>query len=98
MKYVLSNWKMYVGRSRAPELLDGVQAGLQERFPSGALPVSVVLCPSFVSLEPLHAMIDPRLVRLGAQDCHPEPEGPFTGAVSAPMLRGLFDYVMVGHS
>ena len=43
-------------------------------------------------------MLDSRLVRLGAQDCHPEPEGPFTGAVSVPMLRGLVDYVMVGHS
>ena len=98
MKYVLSNWKMYVDRSRAPGLLDGVQAGLRERFPSGAAPVSVVLCPSYVSLEALHAMLDPSLVRLGAQDCHPEAEGPFTGAVSVPMLRGLVDYVMVGHS
>ena len=98
MKYVLSNWKMYVDRGRAAKLLDGVQAGLRERFPSGAPSVSVVLCPSFVSLEALRAKLDPRLVRLGAQDCHPEPEGPFTGAVSVPMLRGLVDYVMVGHS
>ncbi len=98
MKYVLSNWKMYVDRSRAGELLDAVQAGLRDRFPSGPLPVSVVLCPPFVSLAPLRASTDPRLVRLGAQNCHWEAEGPFTGEVSAPMLRGLVDYVMAGHS
>ncbi|MBW3581425.1 MAG: triose-phosphate isomerase, partial [Actinobacteria bacterium] len=38
------------------------------------------------------------LVRLGAQNCHWEPEGAYTGEVAAPMLRGLVDYVMVGHS
>ena len=98
MKYLLSNWKMYLDRPRAADLLEAVQAGLRERFPSGAPPVSVVLCPSFVSLEPLHAAVDARVVRLGAQDCHPEAEGPFTGGVSVAMLRGLVDYVMVGHS
>ncbi len=35
---------------------------------------------------------------LGAQNCHWEDESPCTGEVSARMLRGLVDYVMVGHS
>ena len=98
MKYVLSNWKMYVDRTRAAELFSAVQARLQDRFPSGSTPVSVVLCPSFVSLVPLQAAMDPRLVRLGAQDCHWESEGPFTGEISPTMLRGLVDYVLIGHS
>ena len=98
MKYVLSNWKMYLDRSRAEELLDAVQARLKERFPSGSAAVSVVLCPSFVSLVPLRAAMDPRLVRLGGQDCHWEAEGPFTGEISTSMLRGLVDFVLIGHS
>jgi triosephosphate isomerase (TIM) len=98
MKYVLSNWKMYVGGSPAAELLTAVQAGLRERFPSGSVPVSVVLCPPFVSLVPLRAVIDPRLVRLGAQNCHWESEGPFTGEISPTMLQDLVDYVLIGHS
>lgn len=99
MKYVLSNWKMYVGPSRAEELLSAVQARLRERFPSGSTTgVSIVLCPSYVSLVPLRAVMDPRLVRLGAQDCHWESEGPFTGEISPTMLRDLVDYVLIGHS
>jgi len=88
---------MYVGPGRAEELLEGIQVRLGERFPSGPLPVRVVLCPSFVSLAPLHVLSDRRLVRLGAQDCHTEHEGPFTGEVSATMLRGMADYVLIGH-
>ncbi len=98
MKYVLSNWKMYVDRSRAGELFGAVQAGLRERFDAAPPPVSVVVCPPFVSLVPVREVMDPRLVRLGAQDCHWEDEGPFTGETSAAMLRDLVDYVLVGHS
>ena len=97
MRYVLSNWKMYVGPGRAEELLGAIQSRLARRHPSGPLPVTAVLCPSYVSLESLRGLVDRRLVRLGAQDCHWKPEGPFTGEVSARMLRGLADYVMVGH-
>lgn len=46
----------------------------------------------------LEALADQRVVRLGAQNCHWEREGPYTGEVSSRMLRGLVDYVMVGHS
>ncbi len=88
---------MYLDRRRAAQLLQAVQAGLRERFPSGTPPVSVILCPSFVSIETLHAGMEPRLVRLGAQNCHPESEGPFTGEISVRVLEGLVDYVMVGH-
>jgi triosephosphate isomerase len=41
---------------------------------------------------------DRRLVRLGAQNCHWEPSGPYTGEISPVMLAGLVDYVMIGHS
>lgn len=98
MKYVLSNWKMYVDHGRAAQLFAAVQGRLRERFPSGPTGVSVVLCPPFVSLVPLRAAMDAALVRLGAQDCHWEREGPFTGEISATMLRDFVDYVLVGHS
>ncbi len=98
MKYVLTNWKMYLDRSREADLFDAVQARLRERFGSGSVPISVIVCPSFVSLVPLHATMDPGLVRLGAQNCHWESEGPFTGEVSPTSLQGLVDFVLVGHS
>ncbi len=98
MKFVLTNWKMYLDRRQEADLISAVQARLRDRFPSGPNSVSVVVCPSFLSLVPLQAQVDPRLVRLGAQSCHWESNGPFTGEVSATMLRGLVDYVLVGHS
>ena len=98
MKYVLTNWKMYVAGSQAADLLRAVQDGLEQRLGAdGGLP-RVIVCPPFVSLAPLQAMVDRRLVRLGAQNCHWEESGPYTGEVSPTMLAGLVDYVLIGHS
>lgn len=98
MRYVLANWKMYLGGEQAEELLQTAQAGLRERFPIGTEPPTLIVCPPFTSLAPLSALVDRRLVQLGAQNCHWEPEGPYTGEVSPRMLAGLVDYVLIGHS
>ena len=98
MKYVLANWKMYPTTEQAVELLTRVQAGLEERLDAMTNALRVVVCPPSVSLASLHRVMDPRLVRLGAQNCHWEPEGPYTGEISAVMLKGLADYVLIGHS
>jgi triosephosphate isomerase len=98
MRYVLANWKMYLGRDQAAEVLETAQAGLAERFPAGSEPPTLIVCPPFTSLAPLGALVDPRLVRLGAQNCHWEAEGPHTGEVSPRMLAELVDYVLIGHS
>lgn len=44
-------------------------------------------------------VMESRLVRLGAQDCHYEKAGSFTGEVSAKMLHSVgCEYVIIGHS
>jgi triosephosphate isomerase len=58
----------------------------------------VILCPSFLSLVPLTSRVDDRVIALGAQTCHWEAEGAYTGEISPRMLQGLVDYVLVGHS
>src|SRR6266700_2137397 len=61
----------------------------------------VVVCPPFTALRSVGTLIegDRLAIRLGAQDCHPEPQGAYTGEVSAPMLAKLAcGYVIVGHS
>jgi triosephosphate isomerase len=98
LKYFLANWKMYPTVDEARALLEAMQAGLLERVASGVEPPRVIVCPPFVALAPLRAVADDRVVRLGAQNCHWENEGPHTGEVSPRMLRGLVEYVMVGHS
>jgi triosephosphate isomerase len=98
MRYVLANWKMYPTIDQARAVLTGVQAGLAERRQSGSKLPQVIVCPPFVALSPLRSLVDDRVVRLGAQNCHWEQGGPYTGEISASMLRGLAGYVMVGHS
>lgn len=98
MRYLLANWKMYPTVDEALALLRAIQDGLRRRQqPDRALPL-VIACAPFVSLAPLRAEVDERVVRLGAQNCHWEQRGPYTGEVSPRMLAGLVDYVMLGHS
>jgi triosephosphate isomerase len=98
VKYLLANWKMHTTVEQAVALVQAIQEGLRERADRGQQLPSVIVCPPLVSLVPLRAMVDQRLVRLGAQNCHWEKEGPHTGEISPLMLVGLAQYVLVGHS
>ena len=62
--------------------------------------VEVVLCPPFTSLAPLsQALRKEDRIALGAQNCHPEASGAFTGEVSPFFLKELHcEFVIVGHS
>ena len=98
MAYVVANWKMYLGPAEALALFARVQQRLrQEAAPALELP-TVIVCPPVISLMAMRDMADARTVQLGAQNCHWESRGAYTGEISAGMLAGLADYVMVGHS
>ena len=59
----------------------------------------VLLCPSFPLLAATFSKIRGTPILLGGQDCHEKEEGPYTGDVSARMLKNLgCQYVIVGHS
>ncbi len=61
--------------------------------------VQVAVCPPYISLQAVEAVLEETPVRLGAQDMHFEDEGAFTGEVSARMLRSVgCRYVILGHS
>ncbi len=98
MKHLLANWKMHTTVEQAVALLQEIQEGLRRRGAQGQQLPRVIVCPPFVSLAPLRAVVDERLVRLGAQSCHWERDGPYTGEISPVMLVGLAQYVLVGHS
>jgi len=98
VRYVLANWKMYPTVDQARQLFVAIQDGLRDRADAGAVLPRPIVCPPFVALAPLRAVADDRLARLGAQNCHWQQEGAYTGEVSPRMLRGLAEYVMVGHS
>jgi len=60
--------------------------------------VEVVLCPPFISLSALAGVLKGSPIALGAQNMHFQEKGAYTGEVSPVMLRGLCQYVILGHS
>ncbi len=63
------------------------------------LGADIVICPPFTLLWPVAEVLAESPIKLGAQDCHPENHGAYTGDISAAMLIDMgCRYVIVGHS
>ena len=61
--------------------------------------VEVSLIPPFPFLDAVRKRLEGSRVKLGAQDCHHEEKGAYTGAVSVGMLSSVgCHYVLAGHS
>jgi len=60
--------------------------------------VEKVLCPPFMALLPVAALLQGTDIGVGAQDLHWEAKGAFTGEVSAGMISEFCGYVIIGHS
>jgi triosephosphate isomerase len=92
------NWKMHHTHLEAIQVVQKLSYRLDDKDYDK---VDVVVCPAFTALRSVQTTIDgDRLkIGLGAQNCFWEPQGAFTGEVSAPMLAKLnVKYVIVGHS
>ena len=95
MKRILAgNWKMNLLLGEARALYDEVSAGC------GSLAgVVCVVFPPAVALAPLAAARGEGTPALGAQNCHFETKGAFTGEISAEQARDSgARYTLVGHS
>jgi len=93
-KIVAGNWKMNKSVAEAEDLASGIKRDLAE-----CREVDVVLCPPFTLLKVVGDIIPDSNIKLGAQNMHWEPDGAYTGEVSAAMLRDLYcHYVILGHS
>jgi triosephosphate isomerase len=98
MQYVVGNWKMHTTVPEAVALAGRIGDGLEDLLRGGAELPQVVICPPFIALSPISDVLDTRTLSLGAQTSHWEPHGSFTGEVAPEQLKGLVEYVMVGHS
>ena len=91
---VAANWKMNKSIGEAVDVASELKGTL-----SVADRVETVVCPPYTALKPVGDMLMYSPLGLGAQDVHPEPNGAFTGSISASMLRDLgCQYVICGHS
>ncbi|HEX2618533.1 MAG TPA: triose-phosphate isomerase, partial [Phototrophicaceae bacterium] len=60
--------------------------------------VEQVVCPTFISVAVVADALKGTPVKVGAQNLHWEEKGAFTSQISATMLQGLVEYVIIGHS
>jgi triosephosphate isomerase len=62
--------------------------------------VDVVIVPPFTAIPKVTELLgESQNIKIGAQNMHWERSGPFTGEISAALLRDLFvRYVVLGHS
>jgi triosephosphate isomerase len=90
---VCANWKMH-------GTVASVQAYLETLIAqAGAADAEIVLCPPFTLLPAALLIATGSNVAIGAQNCHWEDKGAFTGEVAAPMLAELgVRLAIIGHS
>jgi len=95
---IAGNWKMHHNHFEAIQLVQKLGYRLERDDYDRA---DVVVCPPFTDIRSVQTVIesDRMHIQLGAQNCHWETQGAFTGEVSASMLAKLnVRYVLVGHS
>ncbi len=90
---IAGNWKMNKTRPEAFDLIEAIK-------PLAAnADCEVVVCVPFTNLETAVNAVKGTNIRVGAQNCHFEKSGAFTGEISADMLAELgVEYVVLGHS
>ena len=90
---VAGNWKMNTDLGSGVALAASIAAGA-----ASIGGVEIVVSPPFVSLAAVRDAVSGSGVAVAAQNMHADDSGAFTGEVAAPMLVGLCDYVIIGHS
>lgn len=93
-RLAIANWKMNYGIG---ETIKYVTELTRSTLPES---IDIVICPPFTSLYTLSvALGDSEQVKIGAQNCFYQDNGPFTGEVSVEFLKEVnCQYVIVGHS
>lgn len=94
---IAGNWKM----NKTPAESVVLSQGISNRYSRKWNKVDVVLCPPTIDLRSVFTVLDfdKSNIDVGAQNCHWEPSGAFTGETSIPMLKDVgAAWCIVGHS
>jgi triosephosphate isomerase len=93
-RLIAGNWKMH-GLEASLAEARAIAASLDQQAPAAR----VAICPPATLLSRLAHALAGSGVEIGGQDCHPAPQGAFTGSVSAEMLADAgATLVILGHS
>ena len=97
LKYFVGNWKMF-GDFHSFKIINKINNYIKKhkRFNTS----KVVFCVPNTLIDSFAKNFEKTKVSIGAQNCyHEEGYGPFTGAISAGMLKKMgAEYIILGHS
>ena len=90
---IAGNWKMNKTPSEAKELLDQIAPLVKDAS------CEVVACVPYVDLATAVEATKGTNIKIGAENCHWEEKGAYTGEISTGMLKEIgVEYVVIGHS
>lgn len=90
---IAGNWKMNKTPEEAKELISAIAPLVKD---AGC---DVIACTPYVDLCPALKTAEGTNIQIGAENCHWEKSGAFTGEISAEMLHSMgVNIVIIGHS
>lgn len=94
-KIVAGNWKMNMDYNEGVSLFSEIVNMVRDEKVGGQI---AIICAPFIHLNSL-VQLSAGIVKIGAQNCHQNESGAFTGEISAKMVSSVgCEYVIIGHS
>ncbi|MBG6234342.1 triosephosphate isomerase [Pedobacter sp. CAN_A7] len=94
-KIVAGNWKMNMDYAEGISLFSEIVNMVRDEQKGDQV---AVICAPYIHLNSL-AKLGGNTVKIGAQNCHQNESGAYTGEISAKMVKSVgAEYVIVGHS
>jgi len=97
LKYFIGNWKMF-GDFNSFKIISKINQYAKKH--KSLKKSKIVLCVPNILIDFFNKKLKRKSISIGAQNCyHEEGYGPFTGAISAIMLKKMgAEYIILGHS
>ncbi len=94
-KIVAGNWKMNNDYNEGVSLFSEIVNMVRDEKKGDQI---AVICAPYIHLNSL-AQLSSGVVKIGAQNCHQNENGAYTGEISAKMIKSTgSEYVIIGHS
>lgn len=94
-KIVAGNWKMNLEYAEGVSLFSEIVNMVRDEKKGDQI---AIICSPYIHLNSL-AKLGGDVIKIGAQNCHQNESGAFTGEISAKMVKSVgCEYVIIGHS
>lgn len=90
---IAGNWKMNNTKEAGVKLINELAPLVKDAQ------ATVVVCPTFTTLDAVIKVVSGTNIHVGAQNVHWEEKGAYTGEIAPSMLKEIgVEYVIIGHS